>query len=291
MARSDEVPGYDDLVEIGRGGYATVYRAVQRATGRHVAVKVLQTDHASPEATRRVERELAALRALAGHPHVVAVLDTGVTTADRPYLVTELLDGGTAAERRPRRPWPWPEAVVVGIEIAGALEAAHRAGVVHRDVKPANVLFDADGRSALVDFGVASVLGVDASSSGSLTASVPFVAPEVIDGGRPSVASDVYALGATLFALLTGRSPFLTATDRYYTAAAARARVHPLPDVRPLGVPGDVAAAVERAMAREPGRRWPTAAAFGEDLVACQQAAGCRPTPLVVAVPPADPVA
>src|SRR5262245_18747366 len=131
-----EIPGYDDPVEIGRGGFAVVYRARQDRLQRSVAVKVLTRAATGPAALERFERECAAVGALSGHPNVVAVHDAGTTADGRPYLAMELLAGGTLAQRFEAGPLPVDDVLAIGAQLADALAVAHAAGVLHRDVKP-----------------------------------------------------------------------------------------------------------------------------------------------------------
>ena len=160
------VPGCEHAVEIGRGGFGAVYRAWQPEFGRTVAVKVLGQAGIEGEARRRLARELRAMGALSGHPHIVTVHSAGFTGMGNPYLVMGFEPSGTLADRLRRSgPMPWEEAVLAGIRISGALETAHRAGLLHRDVKPENVLLSAFGEPKLADFGVAQLQGAAATTA------------------------------------------------------------------------------------------------------------------------------
>jgi tRNA A-37 threonylcarbamoyl transferase component Bud32 len=276
------IDGYADLVEIGRGGFGVVYRARQVELHRWVAVKVL-TGAVDDQAVRRFERERSALGALSGHPAIVTVHGSGRTADGLPYLAMELLSGGSLADRV-RRDGRLAVATAVDllVQVCGAVESAHLAGLLHRDIKPENVLVDHRGRATLVDFGMATgVTGVTTSLAG-VTATVGHAAPEVLVGEPASVRSDVYALGSTLFAVLAGHAAFVRPSDETILAVLARIGVDPVPDLRALGIPADVAAVVEQAMAKDPVARPASAAALGEALRATQRRAGRPPTELVV---------
>ncbi len=265
-----------------------MYRAVEVALGRAVAVKVLSS-RLDPAARERFAREALAMSLLSDHPNVVAVYAVGVTASDQPYLVMPLVArGSVAALLDARGPLPWRETVRIGVRLAGALETAHRAGIVHRDVKPANILLSEYGEPLLTDFGIARVSGGFETTSAPVTASLAYAAPEVLDGRPPSVASDVYSLGSTLFALLVGRPPFEVSQDEALIALYLRIARDPIPDLRPRGVPDGVCRAIERATAKAPHDRPSSAADFGALLQDAQRAAGESVTEMAVAEPGAS---
>jgi len=259
--------GLVDLVEVGRGSHAVVYRAHQPAFARDVAVKVLDVPAADAAALTAWRRECAALGAVSAHPSIVALLDAGTTASGRPYLVLDHAPGGSLAARvAARGPLPWQAVAHIGVGLAGALEAAHRAGVLHLDVKPDNLLVSAFGQVQLADFGVARVQR-DTDDGGPARGSLAHAAPEVLAGRTPTPAADVYGLASTLRALLSG------------TAAA--------PDA--LDAPAPLAAALAAGLARDPRRRPASAAAFGRLLQQAQADLGAPVTPLVVTVASAGP--
>src|SRR3712207_1931647 len=179
--------GYADVTLVGRGGHAVVYRAEQTAFGRTVAIKVLIDADLDPVAFERFERERRALGSMSNHPNILTVYEGGVTRTGQAFLVTEYAPRGTLGERVARRgPVPWPEAVATGIKLAGALETAHRRGVVHRDVKPENVLLSDYGEPLLGDFGIARITGGVAISPKSFSGGGRRIRPPGLRGARCS---------------------------------------------------------------------------------------------------------
>jgi len=272
------IPGIDQLTPIGRGGFGTVYSGWQEALHRKVAVKVMNAAALDAEAARRLQREGRAMGALSHHPNVVPVYETG-SVDERVYLVMPLLADGSLADQLASGPLPPAEVVELGRGLADALAAAHEAGVLHRDVKPANVLRTSHGTYQLADFGVARFVDAAQTLGGYLVATVAYAAPEVLEGRPATVASDVYSLGATLHAALRGRAPFERAPDDAPVALAVRVLTTPPPDLRATGVPSALAEVVERAMAREPADRYPSAAALRDALTALDLGAADRTEP------------
>ena len=191
-----EIDGLTDLEEVGRGGFGVVYRARQAAFRRHVAVKVL-TNRFDPATQARFEREGAAMGALSGHPNILAVYGAGTTSDGRAYLLMPYLGRGSLAARLENEGrLPRQDVAAIGVRIAGALETAHAAGILHRDIKPDNILLDDYGEAHVCDFGIARFHGGPgtATTTGHVTASVMYAAPEVLTGSPASPASDVYGL-------------------------------------------------------------------------------------------------
>ncbi|MFE2751633.1 serine/threonine-protein kinase [Actinosynnema sp. NPDC059335] len=194
---------------VGAGAMGVVWQAWDERLDRVVALKQLVVpDGVDPvEAIGRAARE-ARIAARLQHPNAVTVHDV-VEEDGRPVLVMEYLPARTLADRIARGPVPAAEAVAVGAQVAGALAAAHAAGIVHRDVKPGNVLLTDDGTAKITDFGIARAVGdVTVTRTGLLAGTPAFLSPEVARGGEPGPASDVFALGATLYAAVEGRPPF-----------------------------------------------------------------------------------
>jgi serine/threonine protein kinase len=261
-----DIDGFSSLSEIGRGGFGVVYRARQDSLGRWVAVKVLPNVRGDSEAYGRFERECRALGAVSNHPSIATVYACGVAHDGSGYLALELLDGGSLADRSAAGPMDWTRVVIIGIALAGALETAHRVGVLHRDVKPQNVLFDRLGTPKLLDFGIASVPGAFQTRSAVVTLTLAHAAPEVVAGGRGTVASDVYALASTLFTAIHGAAPFNKESDETLVPLLARIAASPVPDLRAAGVPDDVATVLETALAKDPAERPRSAEEFGVAL-------------------------
>ncbi|WP_028476535.1 serine/threonine-protein kinase [Nocardia sp. CNY236] len=263
-----EGEGFDDPEIVGKGGFGVVYRCRQRSLNRSVAVKVLTARFdLEVENIERFVREQQAMGALSGHPNIVPILQVGTTRGGSPYLVMPYHSHGSL-DHRIRRDGvlPAPEAIDVAIKLAGALETAHRTGILHRDIKPGNVLFTDYGEPQLADFGIARIEGGFETTTGVVTGSPAFTAPEVLHSGIPSVASDVYGLGATLFAMITGHAAYERRSGEQIVAQFLRISADPLPDLRPDGIPNDICAVIEAGMSRSPADRPPSAAAFGELL-------------------------
>jgi hypothetical protein len=276
------IDGYEKAVEIGRGGFSVVYRAWEPAFERHVAVKVVSTDLRSTEVDR-FGRECAAIGRLAGHPNIVTVHKAGRLRSGQPFIAMEFLGGGSLAESMTKGPMGWVAAMDIGVKLAGALESAHRAGVLHRDVKPGNVMLSRYGDCKLGDFGIARMEGGSETQSGVVVASWAHAPPEVVGGGRPSAVSDVYSLASTLFTLIDGRSPF--GLDRPESTLALMASIVRDP-VRPLrgDVPEPVERVIREGLAKDPADRPASAAAFGCRLQAAQAALHVPVTAMPVAV-------
>ena len=277
------VDGYVELREVGRGGFGVVYRALQVEFNRTVALKVLTTVFDDPGARARFERECLAMGSLSGHPNIVTVYAAGYTSDGRPFIAMEFLPGGTLAERLAGQGISWSEATAIGIKISGALQRAHDSGVLHRDVKPENILVSAYDEPKLADFGIARLHGGYETRSGVVTATFAHAAPELLEGKPPSAASDVYSLASTLYSLITGHPPFVIEDDDTLPAVIARIATQPPPDLRGRGVPDSVAAALEHALVKDPAARTPTAAAFGLELQDAARVAGIDPAAMVVA--------
>ena len=258
--------GFEDVREIGRGGFGVVYRCRQPSLDRTVAVKVLTSDLDSA-ARARFFREQQAMGRLSGHPNIVNILDVGTIGSGRPFIVMQY-HPHDSLEARIHRDGPigWHEALRLGIKIAGALETAHRLGILHRDVKPGNILFTDYGEPQLTDFGIARISGGFETATGSVTGSPAFTAPEVLKGEPPTAASDVYSLGATLFCAITGHAAFERRRGEHVVAQFLRITTQPTPELSGQGIPDDVRAAIERAMAGSVAERPASAEEFGEIL-------------------------
>ncbi|HEX7896847.1 MAG TPA: serine/threonine-protein kinase, partial [Planctomycetota bacterium] len=255
------------LVEpAGRGGMGIVWKAWDRRLARWVAVKFLHGPLANDAA--RFERE-ARLAAKLNHPNIASVIELGDVPSDKPgeppvrFLALAFVDGPplSAAELAPL------EAAAVFAKVARAVDAAHRAGIVHRDLKPGNILLSRDGWPYVTDFGLARTIDAPGSltSSGSVLGTPAFMAPEQTEGAPADFRSDVYALGASLYAVLCGRPPFQAESVLAILSLVQRAQPDPPRSVRPK-IPAALEAVVLRAMRKAPEERYASAAAFADDL-------------------------
>jgi serine/threonine protein kinase len=255
---------YADPRPIGRGGMGQIYLAEDRELGRKVAIKVLDDRFAGNEQLReRFKREALAAARLSGHPHVVTIFDIGESQG-RPFIVMEYLPGGTLGDRTRQGPIEPGEALSWLGQIAEALDAAHELDVVHRDVKPPNLLFDARGELVVADFGIARVADdtlTGMTATGTVLGTAGYLAPEQALGQPATPASDRYALGVIGYELLTGGRPF----ERQSETAEAAAHIHePVPPAseRHAGLPRAVDGVFDRALAKDPGERYSTGADF-----------------------------
>ncbi|MGW4328760.1 protein kinase domain-containing protein [Nocardia sp. NPDC004573] len=266
-----EAMGLSGAVEIGRGGFGVVYRCVQTALDRVVAVKVLPSE-IDEESRERFLREEQAMGRLSGHPNIVDILQVDVTATGMPLIVMPYCTHGSLEKLiRDQGPLTWADSLRAGVKLAGAIESAHRARILHRDVKPANVLLSGYGEPQLTDFGIARIPGGFRTSSSMITGSPAFTAPEVLKGDEPTIRSDVYGLGSTLFALLTGHAAFERQAGERVVAQFLRITTQPIPDLRAQDIPPDVATVIEHAMAPSPRDRPASAYEFGEMLRAVQR--------------------
>ncbi len=258
---------------LGTGAMGEVYAAIDDVLGREVAVKTLR-GHRSELAARILdERFRLEARAIAAlhHPGVVQVFDIDLA-ADPPYLVMERVAGPSLRERLAAGALGLDELRAMGIQVARALAAAHAAGILHRDVKPANILAAGAGTWKLADFGVAHVPDSSLTLTGQFVGSPAYAPPEALVRGQSSAAGDVYGLGATLYEAAAGSWP-----RRDAETGALLAPVPPLHELAP-GLPADLAAAIDRAVAPEPERR-PSASELADALAGAATAVGTGAAP------------
>jgi len=254
---------YERPTPIASGGMGRVYRATDSELQREVAVKVLAERYAHDAGVRgRFQREALAAARLSGHPNIVTIFDIAECRG-RPMIVMEYLEGGSL-EARVRGQGGCPPAQVLNWleQAASALDAAHAAGVVHRDVKPGNLLLDRNDEVHVGDFGIASAVGLDSSTeTGTILGTAGYLSPEQARGERATAASDRYGLAVVAFELLAGRRPFEAAST---TAEAVGHATAPIPSIhRAKGeLPATFDKVFERALAKEPDARYPSAAEF-----------------------------
>ena len=276
-----ELPGLRFVGPLGAGGSGDVFAYDQLLPARRVALKVLREPVRGAAAAAAFLAEANAMAALE-HPHIVPVYAAGVADDGRPYLVMMRYPPPDFEERCRRQPLPLAEALRVGVQIGGAVETAHRHGLLHRDIKPANILTSRYGVAGLADFGLASAPA--AADEPEFGVSVPWAAPEVLFGTAPaSERSDVYSLAATVWTLLAGRSPFEAAgPGDTAVRLLRRIRTQPVPPIGRPDVPAAVDALLAAALAKDPAARPASALEWAEGVRGLQSRLGLPVTdPLV----------
>ncbi|HMT61887.1 MAG TPA: protein kinase [Microthrixaceae bacterium] len=267
-----EIDGYEYVGHIGSGGYSEVFES-RDDLGRQVAVKVLTEDTSDAEAR--------AMASVSVHSAIVDVFKTDLTAGGLRYLVMPFFGGPTYSDLLRDGPLDVAEVLSVGVQMAGALEFAHQNGLLHRDVKPANILTNDLGRPGLTDFGIAARHGDDAHQK---AVSLPWAPPEVLEDRMPDTRSDVYALAATLFTLLAGHAPFVEPrgdnSDRALTARTVSAAPPAIPR---SDVPTSLDSLLRWALAKEPSERPGSAESFGRALQAVESELRLSQTRLEVA--------
>jgi eukaryotic-like serine/threonine-protein kinase len=264
------IAGRYDLEElVGSGGMSSVYRAHDRLLERTVALKILHEQFTSDDAyVERFRREARAVAQLA-HPNIVTVIDRGEQDG-RQFIVFEYVDGMNLKELMTQEgPVSPREAIELALQVARGLSFAHESGLVHRDVKPQNVLLDADGRAKVTDFGIAQSLDVKGMTiTGTVMGTSNYIAPEQARGQAVDEQTDVYSLGCVLYELLVGEVPF---EGDNFVAVAMRHVNDPVPSVRDVrpDVPPRLDWAIQTAMAKDHDERFDSMADFAAELEAC----------------------
>jgi eukaryotic-like serine/threonine-protein kinase len=281
------IAGRYELQELlGTGGMSSVYRAHDTLLERDVALKILhEHHHEDEEYVERFRREARAVAQLS-HPNIVTVIDRGEADG-RQFIVFEYVEGRTLKDVVDAGPLDVAEALGVTIAIARGLGFAHEHGIVHRDVKPQNVILDGEGEVKVTDFGIARSLDVEGvTESGTVLGTSNYIAPEQASGQPVDLRTDVYSLGVVLFELLTGEAPF---TGESFVAVAMQHVNEPAPSVldRRRDVPTRVALAVDRALEKDPADRFESMAEFAGELEACLAALGGGATESPTLVGPA----
>jgi serine/threonine protein kinase len=280
-SRPPVIDGFEHLGELGGGGYADVYLYEQDRPKRRVAIKVLRTDVGGESDAVQFTSEANLMAAVSTHPYIVSIFGADIAKDGRPYLVLEYYPGDNLSVRCRRRPLSVPEALRIGVQIAGAVETAHLAGIMHRDIKPANILTSAYGKPGLTDFGISAVTADGAGAEGM---SIPWSPPELLDdSGMADERSDLWSLAATIYTLLTGRSPFeVPGGDNSTLALMARINNQ---SVAPTGrddVPASLERALATAMSKRPADRPSSVSAFARSLQAVERELRLQPTDLDV---------
>ncbi len=295
LAPGTRLGPYEILAPLGAGGMGEVYKARDTRLDRTVAVKILPGHlSASPEARQRFEREARAVSSLS-HAHICTLHDIG-TQDGVDYLVMEHLEGETLAARLQKGPLPSEEGLRLGIQIADALDRAHRSGIVHRDLKPGNIMLTKSGIK-LLDFGLAKSMGASAAPShltasptmvspltaeGMIVGTFQYMAPEQLEGKEADARSDIFALGAVLYEAATGKKAFEGKTQASLIGAILHTEPQPISKLQPMA-PSSLERLVQRCLAKDPDRRWQSAADIAIVLEWIAQAA-----PEAAAPPPAE---
>lgn len=258
------INGLEDATQIGSGASAVVYQARQRDLGRDVAVKVLSSN--DEDFVRRFKREARTLGKLSQNSGIVTVYDFGETANGQPYLVLELCSTSLLEQVKSSGPLEPRDACAALADVCDAVGEAHDIGVVHRDIKPGNILISPNGRYLITDFGISTVSGATMGQTSTVGFTAGYAAPETFQSGESGPPTDVYALGATLFHLVVGTPPFIDPEgDTNLLAVLHRVSTEPVPDLRPTGVPDSVCQVIEACMAKESKDR-PTVQQLAEQL-------------------------
>ena len=260
-----EAEGYQDAEPIGRGGFSVVSRCREPSLDRVVAIKVLSSDPDDLD-LERFDREQRAMGRVSGHPNIVPVLHSGLTFAGRPYIVMPYHSRDTLGSWiKGHGPRAVHEALTIGVRLAGALETAHRAGVLHRDIRAPQRLAHLLRGTATRHFGVARIAGSRETAANILVRSTSYTARN-FEGHAASISADVYSLAATVFALINGDPPFPFRQGENPIAFVRRVTAGPIPDLRAKGVPDPICSALELGLNIDPARRPSSAEALGETL-------------------------
>ena len=292
---------YEIVAPLGRGGMGEVYRAKDTRLDREVAVKVLSSQiSADPQLRQRFEREARAISSL-NHPNICALFDVGevATPEPTPFLVMELVEGESLAERLTTGPLPLDEALQRGIEIADALSSAHRRGIVHRDVKPGNVMLTKSG-AKLLDFGLAksgpaasalpggsavtTSTPPDLTAHGTILGTLQYMAPEQLDGLDVDSRTDIFAFGALLFETISGRKAFAARSQASLIGAILRDQPPVLSTVIALA-PAALDRVITKCLAKDPDHRWQDAGDLRDELKWIAESGSQAGTPALSVLP------
>jgi serine/threonine protein kinase len=269
---------------LGSGGFAAVFLYEQNMPRRQVAVKVMLSEVVNDQVRQMFQAEANLMAQLSGHPSILTVYQASVSADGRPYIVMELCSS-SLSERYRRERIPVADVLRIAIQIGSAIETAHRQGVLHRDIKPSNILTTAYGHPVLSDFGIAASLG-ESEPTEVVGLSIPWSAPEVLrDDTSGTVASEVWSLGATVYSLLAGRSPFEmlggpnTSSDLMQRIEKGR-----IPPIGRTDVPASLEASLQQAMAHRPENRQASVIELVREFQQVESEFGVSQTPLEVAV-------
>ncbi|MBE9941094.1 serine/threonine-protein kinase, partial [Cellulosimicrobium cellulans] len=274
-----EIRGFEYVSLIGSGGFSDVFLYQQQRPRRRVAVKVLLHEWSSHSQRAAFDAEADLMATLSTHPSIVTMYEADIADDGRPYLAMEYCSRPNLGARYRTERLPAAEALRTAVQIAGAVETAHRAGILHRDIKPANILVTEYGHPALTDFGISSTVDDAARAEGM---SIPWSPPESFaEPPRSGIATDVWALAATTYTLLAGRTPFEVPGGSNSSAnLISRIEGSPLPPTGRTDVPASLERVLATAMAKNPASRYPTVLAFARALQQVQNELSYAVTPI-----------
>lgn len=278
-----EIDGYTFIKHLNSGGFADVFLYEKHLPKMQVAIKVMYNISLTAEDTRRFTSEANSMAALASHPFIVPILGADTTRDKRPYIVMQYYSGGNLSLKVKKSPLNLADSLKLGIEIASAIETAHRFGILHRDIKPGNILLNEYGQPGLTDFGISfSAENKNAGNDEGL--SIPWSPPEAFnDNEKPSALYDVYSLGATIYTFLTGRSPFeIPNGPNRQIDLINRITKMPLPPTSRTDVPIALEKLLAQTMSKDPSYRPPSAYELALELQAIEIALKLKPTHILV---------
>lgn len=278
------LPGFSHIHVLGSGGFADVFLYEQNMPRRQVAVKVMLSEMVNDSVRQMFQAEANLMAQLSAHPSILTVHQASVSADGRPYLVMELCSS-SLSERYRRERLPVPEVLRIAVKIGSAVETAHRAGVLHRDIKPSNILTTAYGHPVLSDFGIAATLG-ESDAQEAVGMSIPWSAPEVLmDETSGTIASEVWALAATVYSLVAGRSPCEIPGESNKSADLVsrinRAKIQPIDRA---DVPASLEQVLIRAMSRKPENRPHSVLELVHEFQSIETELGVPQTPIEVAM-------
>jgi class 3 adenylate cyclase/tRNA A-37 threonylcarbamoyl transferase component Bud32 len=287
---------YEIIGELGRGAMGAVYKARDPQIGRTVAIKIIVTGNQTPEELEEYKRRFYREAQTAGqmsHPGIVTIYDVNEDEYGQPYLVMEFIEGTTlekllapAGPARASAARPLQDSLDIAIQVADALDYAHRRNVIHRDIKPANILVTPEGKAKIADFGIAKMVGTQMTHTGLLVGTPAFMSPEQITGGQIDARSDIFSFGIVLYWMFTGTKPF---AGQAITEVAYKV-VHATPTpIRQLNadLPGELEVVIARCLAKKPDERYQRGSDLASDLenLKARQRVAAAPLPTTPASP------
>ena len=281
------IPGHTIVKRLGTGGFASVYLATtDDSDDEYAAIKVLHAHATDPNDLRRFDRERTTMQAFTGHPHIVSVFDSGETEDGEHYMVLEYIDGGSLRDLlKDRGALHWGDALRTSVQLCSALDAAHRSGVLHRDVKPGNVLLDND-EAKLTDFGIARLIGQSqVTAAQSIIGTLAYTPPEVFHDRGFDGRGDIYQLGITMYEMLLGRAPFTSAAADNKATIIRRILDKPAPSLAPFDIPQQISDLLDEVLSKDPADRPQSAERLGQRLNEIERELGRTPTPMYRADP------